>query len=137
MASFRTRIEVRFGDVDHAGIVYYPQFFIYFHEAFEDFFEDNGHRYPELLNQRRLGFPTVHIECDYQLPLRYGDALDIEMTVPAVGGRSATFRYRGFRHQDGKQSVEANITCACVDLDSFRAVDVPADLRELFARFAT
>ena len=30
--SFRTSIKVRFGDVDHAGIVYYPRFYIYFHE---------------------------------------------------------------------------------------------------------
>jgi 4-hydroxybenzoyl-CoA thioesterase len=135
--AFRTQIRVRFGDVDHAGIVYYPHFFIYFHEAFEDFFDDAGLRYDLLLNRRRIGFPTVHIETDYSQPLRYGDALDIELTVPRVGARSATFRYRGFRHQDGLQSVDAQITCACVDLDSFRAVEVPDDLRQLFTRFAT
>jgi 4-hydroxybenzoyl-CoA thioesterase len=134
--AFRTQIPVRFGDVDHAGIVYYPHFFIYFHEAFEDFFDDAGHRYDQLLNRRRIGFPTVHIETDYSQPLRYGDALDIELTVPNVGARSATFRYVGFRHNDGQKSVDAKITCACVNLDSFRAVEVPADLRELFARFS-
>lgn len=133
---FRTRIAVRFGDVDHAGIVYYPQFFIYFHEAFEDFFEDNGHSYPELLNVRRIGFPTVHIESDYQLPLRYGDALDIELSVPKVGDKSAVFRYLGFRHQDGQHACEAKITCACVNMATFKAVSIPDDLRELFARFA-
>jgi 4-hydroxybenzoyl-CoA thioesterase len=132
---FRTRIPVRFGDVDHAGIVYYPQFFIYFHQAFEDFFNDNGHAYHELLNRRRVGFPTVHIETDYQLPLRYGDALDVELSVPKVGQRSATFRYVGYRHQDGKQACAAAITCACVDLDHFAAVDVPTDLRTLFGKF--
>ena len=93
---FRTQSQVRFGDVDHAGIVYYPQFFIYFHEAFEDFFEHNGHSYSELLNVRRLGFPTVHIEADYQAPLQYGDALDVEVSVPRVGDSSANFRYVGF-----------------------------------------
>ena len=132
---FRTQIAVRFGDIDHAGIVYYPQFFIYFHEAFEDFFEDNGHRYPELLNQRRIGFPTVHIEADYKLPLRYGDALDIELSVPKLGTRSATFRYDGFRHRDGQQACRAEITCACVDMTSFAATAIPDDLRALFTRF--
>ena len=67
---FRTQVQVRFGDVDHAGIVYYPQFFINYHEALEDFFDDNGLRYDLLLNQRRVGFPTVHIETDYRHPLR-------------------------------------------------------------------
>ena len=97
---FRTRIPVRFGDVDHAGIVFYPQFFIYFHEAFEDFFNENSLAYHELLAQQRIGFPTVHIENDYKLPLRYGDSLDIELSVPKLGQRSAVFRYVGFRHRD-------------------------------------
>lgn len=135
--AFRTQIEVRFGDVDHAGIVYYPQFFIYFHEAFEEFFNDCGFRYADLLNQRRIGFPTVHIEADYKLPLRYGDALDIELSVPAVGDKSAVFRYVGFRHGDGQRACAAEITCACVNMESFQAITIPDDLRALFRRFAT
>jgi len=132
---FRTQVQVRFGDVDHAGIVYYPQFFIYFHEAFEDFFDDSGLSYDRLLNQRRIGFPTVHIETDFKLPLRYGDALDVELSVPRIGRRSAAFRYAGFRHRDGQQACVADITCACVNLDSWASCDIPEDLRELFGRF--
>jgi 4-hydroxybenzoyl-CoA thioesterase len=133
--AFRTQVQVRFGDVDHAGIVYYPHFFIYFHEAFEDFFDHNGFAYHVQLNQRRIGFPTVHIETDFKLPLRYGDALDLEVSVPRIGKRSATFRYVGFRHRDGGKACQADITCACVDLDRFGATDIPDDLRALFARF--
>jgi 4-hydroxybenzoyl-CoA thioesterase len=132
---FRTQVQVRFGDVDHAGIVYYPQFFIYFHEAFEDFFDSNGFAYHVMLNQRRIGFPTVHIETDYTQPLRYGDALDLELSVPRLGARSATFRYDGFRHRDGLKACRAEITCACVDMGTFRATPIPDDLRALFARF--
>src|SRR5439155_16296045 len=132
--SYRTSIPVRFGDVDHAGIVYYPRFFIYFHEAFEDFFNDNGVAYHAVLNSRRIGFPTVHITTDFRHPLRYGDALDIELTVPTVTRRAATFHYVGFRHRDGLQACTADITCACIDLDSFSARQLPDDLRALFTR---
>lgn len=134
--AFRTQCPVRFGDVDHAGIVYYPHFFIYFHEAFEDFFNENSHKYSELLNDRRIGFPTVHIDIDYSAPLRYGDALDVELSVPKVTARSATFRYVGFRHSDGKKACEANIICVCVHLDQFSALPIPDDLRTLFDKFA-
>ena len=134
--AFRTTVPVRFGDVDHAGIVYYPKFFIYFHEAFEDFFDHNGFAYHVQLNQRRIGFPTVHIDTDFKMPLRYGDSLDVEMSVPRLSGRSATFRYLGYRHKDGLLACSAQITCACVDLDSFKAVAIPDDLRALFHRFA-
>jgi 4-hydroxybenzoyl-CoA thioesterase len=134
--AFRTSIPVRFGDVDHAGIVYYPRYFIYYHEAFEDFFNHNGHPYNEVLDRRRIGFPTVHIETDYSAPLRYGDALDLELTVSRVGTKSATFRYTGYRHRDGVQACVADITVACVNLDSFEAMPFPDDLRALFARIA-
>jgi 4-hydroxybenzoyl-CoA thioesterase len=133
---FRTQVQVRFGDVDHAGIVYYPQFFIYFHEAFEDFFDHNGFAYHLMLNTRRIGFPTVNIAADYKQPLRYGDALDIELSVPRIGNKSAVFRYAGYRHRDGQHACTANITCACVDMTTFKAAPIPDDLRELFTRFA-
>ena len=135
--AFRTSVPVRFGDVDHAGIVFYPKFFVYFHEAFERFFDDARITYERLIGERRLGFPTVHIDCDYKAPLRYGDSLDLELSVPRVGNRSATFRYAGYRHRDGMHAVTAEITCACVDMDKFQALEIPADLRAFFARFAT
>ncbi len=135
--AFRTSVEVRFGDVDHAGIVFYPKFFTYFHEAFEDFFNDAGHPYPKLIDERKIGFPTVHIETDYKKPLKYGDSLDLEVSVPKLGRRSATFRYVGYRHRDGQHACTAEITCACVDMRAFHAVDIPDDLRALFERFAS
>lgn len=134
---FRTSVEVRFGDVDHAGIVFYPHFFIYFHEAFEKFFNDAGLAYHLLIGDRHVGFPTVHIETDYKAPLKYGDALDIEVSVPKLGERSATFRYVCFRHRDGVHACTAEITCACVDMRSFTAMTIPDDLRRLFVRFAS
>jgi 4-hydroxybenzoyl-CoA thioesterase len=134
---FRTSVPVRFGDVDHAGIVFYPQFFIYFHEAFERFFDDAGFAYHRLIGERRVGFPTVHIDADYQQPLKYGDGLDLELSVPRIGARSATFRYLGYRHRDGVHACTAAITCACVDMATFRAMAIPDDLRALFERFRT
>lgn len=134
--AFRTSVPVRFGDVDHAGIVFYPKFFVYFHEAFERFFDDNGFAYHALIGQRRIGFPTVHIDADYEQPLRYGDSLDLEVSVPRIGNRSCAFRYVGYRHRDGKLACEATITCACVDMARFEAIAIPDDLRALFERFA-
>lgn len=134
---FRTSIPVRFGDVDHAGIVYYPQFYIYFHEAFEDCFNDSGLPYAELLDRDRVGFPTVRVETDFKQPLRYGDSLDVELTITRVGNRSATLRYEGFRHRDGLLCVVALITVACIDLDRFVSRDIPEPVRELFARFSS
>jgi 4-hydroxybenzoyl-CoA thioesterase len=134
--AFRTSVPVRFGDVDHAGIVFYPKFFNYFHEAFERFFDDARIPYERVIGERRIGFPTVHIECDYKAPLKYGDSLDLEVSVSRLGGRSAVFKYVGYRHRDGKHAVTAEITTACVDMDKFTSMPIPDDLRALFERFS-
>ena len=133
--AFRTTIPVRFGDVDHAGIVYYPRFYIYFHEAFEDLFNEAGHSYVKMVDGERIGFPTVHVETDFKAPLRYGDSLDLDLTVTRLGERSATMRYTGYRHRDGQLCVVCEITMACIDLDAFKSRLIPPDIRALFARF--
>jgi 4-hydroxybenzoyl-CoA thioesterase len=138
MASYRHSAQVRFGDVDHAGIVYYPHFFIYFHEAMESFFDDNGpQRYAELLDSRRIGFPTVHIETDFTAPLTYGDFLDLDASVAKLGRSSIVWAYRGIRRSDGKLAVSARITVACVSMDEFYAIPIPDDVRAVLERFAS
>ena len=135
--AFEVTMPVRFGDVDHAGIVYYPQFFIYFHEAFEDFFNQSDYPYATMLDRDRIGWPTVRIEVDYKAPLRYGDLLRIRLTLKRLGGRSVTIAYQGHRVSDGTRAVTALITTACVDLDTFASRDIPDTLRALFGRIGT
>ncbi len=130
---------VRFADVDHAGIVYYPRFFHYFHLAFEELFRVRmGPRaYVDLLDRQRVGFPAVHAEADYKAPLRFGDTAEIELTVERIGGSSITFRYQVFRASDDQVSralcAVGKIVCAVVDLTAFQKVPVPAAVAALLA----
>lgn len=134
--SFTAEIKVRFADVDHARIVYYPRFFHYFHVAFEELFERGfGRSYPEVLDQEHVGFPAVHTEADYRAPARFGDVLRIEVTCVRVGTRSVTLRYRARRAADGVECAEGRVTTACVDMTTFRSMDVPERYRVLFERF--
>lgn len=140
MPPFVHRMPVRFADVDHAGIVYYPVFFHYFHLAFEEFFIDRlGSRsYVALLDVDRVGFPSVSAQCDFKSTLAFGDTVEIEMSVDRLGEKSVTFRYRIYRAADSETPerilcAEGTNTSAVVDLAKFRAVATPARLRELFA----
>lgn len=132
--AYRTTIPVRFGDEDHAGIVYYPRFLHFFHCAFEDFFNDQGHPYKKVLDEDRTGWPAVHLETDFKKPLRFGDVLEVEVTVERLGTKSATFGYVGRRQGDGEEVVSASITVACIDMDSFRGKPIPSTYRALFER---
>ena len=143
MSAFTFATPVRFSDVDHAGIVYYPRFFHLFHLAFEELWRARiGPRaYSELLDRDRIGFPAVRATCDFTAPLRFGDTAEIELTVSRLGGKSITFHYRIYRAADPERPrtacADGTVVCAVVDLAKFVAVAVPervvamlADLRE-------
>ena len=130
---------VRFADVDHAGIVYYPRFFHLFHLAFEELWRARiGPRaYSELLDRDRVGFPAVRAECDFKGPLKFGDTAEIELSVAKLGGKSITFRYRVYRGADDARPrtlcAEGQVITAVVDLARFVAITVPERVVSLLA----
>jgi 4-hydroxybenzoyl-CoA thioesterase len=136
MNAFRTVVPVRFGDVDRAGVLYYPRLFHVLHTAFEDFFARGvGVPYPELLEVGHAGFPTVRAECDFTAPFRYGDAAEVHVAVEAVGGSSATFLYVVVNRRLGKPAARARITVACVDMRTFKSREIPPALKSAFLRW--
>ena len=128
---------VRFGDEDHAGIVYYPRYFHFFHVAFEDFFDQQGLPYSEILDVDKVGFPTAHLETDFRKPLRFGDRFDIDVWVETIGKSSAVFRYRGRRAGDSDDTATARLTVVAVDMRTLRPVPLPDKVRVLFAQNQT
>jgi 4-hydroxybenzoyl-CoA thioesterase len=132
---FNHRLRVAFDDVDHAGIVYYPRFLHYFHLAFEELlfstFASRG-GYRALIDERRIGFPAVRAEADYKRPLRFGDRVLIEVRAEHVGNKSLALHYTVIAEATGEVCAEGKVTCVVVDLDEFRAIAMPDDVREAF-----
>lgn len=131
------RVRVRFGDCDPAGIVYFPRFFHFFHEAMESWFDDVLQvPYAGLIQGRKLGFPAVHTEADFAAPCAFGDEIAVEQRVVGLGRTSLRFAYRVRAHGDPAAPVRLTGATVCVvmDLDpqrpSFRRpVELPPDLR--------
>ncbi|MEM7608326.1 MAG: thioesterase family protein [Myxococcota bacterium] len=110
-----------------------PRFLHFFHCAFEDMFEAAGVPYRECLETDKVGWPAVHVDVDFQSPLRFGDVFLIDVWAESLGERSAAFAYRG---RVGERDVaSARVTVACVDLNDFRAQPIPDKYREIFERF--
>ena len=129
---FQAPIKVCFGDIDNAGIVYYPRFMHYFHLALEEFFEcELGIDYADVLHKYNVSLPTVHLESDFFQRLRYGDRIDMEVRVLNIGRTSITWGYRGYRAVDsGELVVEGHNVTVCVSTDNFKKISVPNWLME-------
>jgi 4-hydroxybenzoyl-CoA thioesterase len=125
---FRTSVLVRFGDLDGAGIAYYPNLVNFLHEAFEDFFVGHvGRPYPEV-HKSGIAFPTVKVEMEFFSPVHYGVHVDIDVTVEHVGRSSVRMLYEG--SVTGKLVFRGRNTAVLVDLASFEPTPLPDWLRE-------
>ncbi len=130
---FRCDIPIRFGDIDQAGVAYFPTLFNHCHVAFEEFFSRALRiPYPRVLLQEHLGFPTVHIEADFNRALKFGDLLAMEVAILRIGRSSVTFRYRAYVRRTRTPAFEVRSTTVCIDIRTFRSVPVPPRYRKLF-----
>ena len=129
--TFMTQLDVRFGDVDPAGIAYYPRIFEFIHQATEALWDVHvGRRYFYLLSEERLGFPLVHSEVEFHHPLNFGDRPIVKVTVFKLGTSSLGLHYEFF--VDEVECVDARMTVVCVDLDGLKPRPIPPAYREKF-----
>ena len=132
---FERKIPVRFADVDFARVIYYPRFFDLAHQVFEDFFADELKvPYAKMLQERKVGYPSVHCSADFKKPLRFGDVARIVMETVEVGTKSLSCRYRFYNGDSTELCAELNVVCAGIEMDSFKGQPIPPDVKAAFER---
>lgn len=125
---------IRFHHCDPAGIVFYPQYFVLFHEVVEDWFSNGlGIDYAHFISEQRLGLPIGRVECDFVASSKIGDVLRMGLAVARIGTSSLQLH---FQAEAGSQTrVRAKISKILVSLDIMRAVPFPDELRRNVERF--
>jgi len=115
--------------LDNANIAYYPRIYDLAHRFFEESWEKMcGISYPEMINEKRIGFPIVHIETDFVSPIRYGDSVTATIWISKVGIKSCTWKYE-FHNQNGILLWSSEQVTVCVNMDSMKSVEIPDYLR--------
>ncbi|MBX3182227.1 MAG: acyl-CoA thioesterase [Polyangiaceae bacterium] len=140
---YRYERPVRFQEIDAAGLLFFPTFLSYCHEAMESWCGALPGGYAGLVGERRIGLPAVQVEASFRAPLRYGDVARIELEVTRVGARSLGLRYQLSRAAvRGAATAEATASeggaCAvidqvvvCTDLSRMQSLELPPELRAL------
>lgn len=131
--AYKTTVTVRFGDVDRAGIVYYPVIFHYLHIAQEEFFANYvGLAYHKLIEEENLGFPTVADSSEFFKPIKYGDLIDILVHISRVGRSSVIFEFSLYRQSNGELLARSTETKVAVRMDTWEKAEIPEKYREVF-----
>ena len=126
---------IRFSDCDPAGIVFYPQYFVMFNGLVEDWFNEGLEiSYQNVVIERRIGLPTVHLEADFRAVSAMGDQVVLSLNVERLGGRSLTLQVRCTGRDDGVLRMHAQIVLVTTSLVHHVAIDIPADIRSAIVR---
>lgn len=83
---------IRFHHCDPAGIIFYPQYFVLFHELLEDWFTEGlATPYGHYIRQQRLGVPAVKSACEFLSQIRLGDEVRFRLRPTRVGSSSLDY----------------------------------------------
>lgn len=90
---FVYRTPLRLADTDAAGVLFFARQFDLMHEAYEAFMREIGFGLDRLLRDEPYFISIVRAESDYRAPVRYGDELQITVTVRQIGQSSYVIGY--------------------------------------------
>jgi 4-hydroxybenzoyl-CoA thioesterase len=94
MVEHTTALPVRWGDVDAAGIVFYPRFFEWYDLGCEALFAALGLPWPELFPAHGIvGVPILESGSRFASPARYGEIVKIRAVVAWVKDRTFRMEY--------------------------------------------
>jgi 4-hydroxybenzoyl-CoA thioesterase len=101
MTAHAATVHVRWGDVDLAGIAFYPRFYEWYDLGSEALFASLGLAWPETFPKYDIvGVPIVESGSTFSSPVRYGDVLTIRSAVAWV--KTTTFRMEHTISVDGR-----------------------------------
>ncbi len=127
--AFTRSVPIRFSHCDPAGIVYFPHYFNMFNGLIEDWYaQELRYDYVGLIMGSKYGFPFVHIECDFKIPSRMGDVIDLSLLVERIGHSSLGIAI--VCHSDGVERLRARMVTAMMSLETYKAVILPQGLRD-------
>ena len=130
MSHFIHRLEVRFRDCDPMGHTNNAVYLTYLEQArFSHWRSLWGFGTPQL----PPGLPGVilaRVECDYKRPTKYGDVLEIRLTVAEIGRTSFRYEYE-IVDEEGKIVVTAKTVQVMYDYATGKPVPIPDEIRTL------
>lgn len=140
MGSFTTRRRVEFRDTDAAGIVHFSAFFFWMESVEHELLRSVG---VAVVDRGADGvdasWPRVSASCDYLSAVRFGDELEVSVSVEAVGRTSVTYAF-AFAH-DGLSVARGRVVAVrCLIRPNAKpeTVAIPADIvRRLDAHRST
>ncbi|MHB1394809.1 MAG: acyl-CoA thioesterase [Clostridia bacterium] len=101
MKTHDTILRTRYGETDQMGVIYHPNYYIYFEMGRTEFLrEAAGMSYKEM-EDAGVMLPLVETHCKYRIPAKYDDELVVRSSIKEITVARITFAYQLLRNADG------------------------------------
>jgi 4-hydroxybenzoyl-CoA thioesterase len=130
-------VSVEFGHCDPSGIVFNPNYFIWFDLSVHKLLASGGLNLKALMSEFGIdGIPVVEYKCKFHAPARWGDQLTIETSITELHRCAFDIQHR---ISNGEMlAVECAETRVCTALDPqqgrVKAYPLPGSLVKIFSR---
>jgi acyl-CoA thioester hydrolase len=132
--SFKTSVRVTWADTDAAQVVHYSKYFVFFERAEEEFYRSLGFSFVDFRN-RGLWFPRVEAFCQYKKPAKFGDLLEIELTVDELKVKSVKYGFKVTNDRTSDLLAIGYLVIMAADRQTGRATQIPVEIVEKLKPF--
>lgn len=84
---FVHRVQLRWGECDPAGIIFYPTYFLWFDAAAWNMFAEVGY-HAKRMRAEHLAMPLVAAGCEFKHPAEQEDRCEVRSRISRWGGKS-------------------------------------------------
>lgn len=130
MTIYSVKRIVKLQDIDAAGIVFFPRFLEYCHDAYFELLTTSGIDLPASIQGGDYILPLVHAEADFRGPLRFGDEILICVDGAIRKKSSYTVQYSVYLDDDSHTlCCTANTVHAAINRLTFKPLkQVPDEI---------
>ena len=126
--TFDFPLRVYFEDTDASGVVYHAHYVKFLERARTEWLRHLGFSNSELERKYKMNWVIAEIAVEFLKPARLDDSVNISVAIENLGRVRCTF------HQEIRRGeellVKARVLVATVSADSFKPIEIPADLRK-------
>jgi acyl-CoA thioester hydrolase len=120
-------VRVYFENTDAGGVVYHGEYLKFLERARTEWLRHLGFDHQALAREHRVVFVVASLAIDFIKPARLDDTLAVSVKLETLGKVRCVFAQE-IRRED-EVLVKAGVTVACLAVQSFKPVEIPAALK--------
>lgn len=125
-------VRVRYAETDNMGVVYYANYLVWFEVGRTEMLRDAGWSYREM-EQDGVALPVIQATCEYRLPAKYDDVIEILTRGTALSAVRVRFDYEVVRAADRASLAVGHTVHASVGVETGRPCRLPERVRALLS----